>query len=103
MVTVAFPVAAEELAVRLSTLEPEVGLVPNLAVTPLGNPVADKVTLPENPSTSPTVIVLVPAAPPWGVETLPGAAESVKLGVEDPARRLMRPVVFGLPQPVTKS
>ena len=64
MVTVAFPVAAEELAVRLSTLEPEVGFVPNDAVTPLGKPVADKVTLPENPLTSPTVIVLVPAAPP---------------------------------------
>jgi len=57
-------IAAVELAVRLSTLDPEVGLVPNDAATPLGNPEADKVTFPENPLKSSTVMVLVAAAPP---------------------------------------
>jgi hypothetical protein len=32
-----------------------------------------------------------------------GEAESVKLGVDDPANRLINPVVFGLPQPVQRS
>jgi hypothetical protein len=102
MVTVAEPVVAEELAVRVSTLLPVVGLVPKDAVTPLGKPDAARVTLPENPSTSVTEIVLVPLLP-WVMERLLGEAESVKLGVSEPANRLMIPVVFGLPQPVHRS
>ena len=102
MVTVAAPVVAVALAVNVSTLVPVVGFVPNVAVTPLGRPDAASVTLPVNPSTSCTVMVLVPLLP-WLIDKLLGEAESVKLGVVDPANRLITPVVFGLPQPVQRS
>lgn len=102
IVTVAGPVVAVLLAVSVSTLVPVVGFVPNAAVTPLGRPDAARVTLPVNPPTSVTVIVLVPLLP-WVIVRLLGESESVKLGVEVPARRLIRPVVFGLPQPVHRS
>jgi len=102
MVTVALPVVAVALAVRVSTLVEVVGFVPNVAVTPLGNPEAARVTLPLNPPRSVTVIVLVPL-PPWVIVRLLGDAESVKLGVDEPARALIRLAPFGLPQPVAKS
>jgi len=103
IVTIAAPVVAEEDAVSVRTLLPVVGLVPNAAVTPLGKPEAARVTLPLNPPTSVTVIVLVPLLPCVTVKLL-GEAESVKLGDEDePANRPISPVVFGLPQPVHKS
>jgi len=103
MVTVEDPVVAVALAVSVSTLVPVVGFVPNAAVTPLGRPDAASVTLPVNPPTSVTVMVLVPLLPCVTV-TLLGESESVKLGVADPAaNRLMIPVVFGLPQPVQRS
>jgi hypothetical protein len=102
IVTVADPVVAVLLAVSVSTLVPVVGFVPNAAVTPLGRPDAARVTLPENPPTSVTVMVLVPL-PPCVIVRLLGESERVKLGVEDPARRLIRPVVFGLPHPVHRS
>jgi hypothetical protein len=102
MVTVDVPVVAVALAVNVSTLLPVVGLVANAAVTPLGKPDAASVTLPLNPPTSCTVTVLVPLLPCVTARLL-GESESVKLGVEDPANRLMIPVVFGLPQPVHRS
>ena len=102
MVTVELPVVAVELAVRVSTLVPVVGFVPKAAVTPLGRPEAARVTLPVNPPTSVTVIVLVPL-PPCVIDRLLGESDRVKLGVEEPANRLMIPVVFGLPQPVHRS
>lgn len=102
MVTVALPVVAVALAVSVSTLLPVVGFVPNDAVTPLGRPDAARVTLPLNPSTSVTVIVLVPLLP-WVIVRLLGEADSVKLGDPDPARALIRPLPFGLPQPVARS
>jgi hypothetical protein len=102
IVTVAVPVVAVLLAVRVSVLVEVVGFVPNAAVTPLGKPDAAKFTLPENPPRSVTVIVLVPL-PPWVIVRLLGDAESVKLGVEVPANRLISPVVFGLPHPVHRS
>lgn len=103
MVTVAVPVVAVLLAVRVSVLAEVVGFVPNVAVTPVGRADAESVTLPENPPTSLTVIVLVPLLP-WATVTLLGEAESVKLGEEDdPASRLISPVVFGLPKPVHRS
>ena len=103
IVTVDVPVVAVLLAVNVSTLVPVVGFVPNAAVTPLGKPEAARVTLPVNPPISVTEIVLVPV-PPCETDTLLGEAESVKLGVADPAAsRLMIPVVFGLPQPVQRS
>ena len=82
------PVVAVPLAVSVSTLVPVVGLVPNAAVTPLGNPDAARVTLPLNPFRSVTVMVLVPL-PPCVMVRLLGESESVKLGVADPANRLM--------------
>jgi hypothetical protein len=102
MVTVADPVVAVLLAVSVSTLVPVVGFVPNAAVTPLGRPDAARVTLPVNPPTSVTVMVLVPL-PPCVIVRLLGESDKVKLGVEDPPRRLIRPVVFGLPHPVHRS
>ena len=102
IVTVADPVVAVLLAVSVSTLVPVVGFVPKAAVTPVGRPDAARVTLPVNPPTSVTVIVLVPL-PPCVIVRLLGESESVKLGVEVPAKRLIRPVVFGLPQPVQRS
>jgi len=102
IVTVEVPVVAVALAVSVSTLVPVVGFVPNAAVTPLGKPEAASVTLPVNPPASATLMVLVPL-PPWVTDRLLGEAESVKLGVAEPANRLMIPVVFGLPQPVHRS
>src|SRR5579863_3767603 len=63
MVTVELPVAAELLAANVTTLLPVVGLVPNVAVTPLGKLDADSVTLPVKPPLSVTVIVSVPLEP----------------------------------------
>ena len=63
MVTVAAPVAAVLEAVSVSTLEPVVGLVAKAAVTPLGRPLAARVTAPVNPETSVTVTVSVPLVP----------------------------------------
>ena len=102
IVTVADPVVAVLLAVSVSTLVPVVGFVPNAAVTPLGRPEALRVTLPVNPPTSLTVMVLVPL-PPCVIVRLLGESDKVKLGVVVPAKRLIRPVVFGLPHPVHRS
>jgi len=82
-VTVTGPVVAVELAVSVRTLElaEEVGL--NEAVTPLGRPDAVNVTLPVNPSTSPTVMVSV-ALLPCVTDRLEADGVSVKPGVDDP-------------------
>jgi len=104
MVTVAVPVVAVLLAVRVSRLVDVVGFVPKVAVTPGGSPVADSVTLPEKPSTGLTVIVVAPPAPPCVIVTLPGEADKVKFGDDaEPARALINPLPFGLPQPVARS
>ena len=79
IVTVAAPVVAVLLAVKVRTLVEVVGLVPNAAVTPVGRPEADKLTLPVNPPVSVTVIVLV-AVLPCTTLTLAGEAESEKSG-----------------------
>jgi hypothetical protein len=80
IVTVADPVVAVLLAVRVSTLLPVVGFVPNEAVTPLGKPDAASVTLPANPPTSVTLIVLVPLLPRL-IDRDDGDDASVKPGV----------------------
>jgi hypothetical protein len=103
MVTVAVPVVAVLLAARVSVLVEVVGFVLKVAVTPLGKPDAAKVTLPENPPSSVTVIVLVLPPPPRVIVTLLGDEASLKLGVEDPASALSRPLPLGLPQPVAGS
>ena len=51
----------------------------NAAVTPVGNPVAVRATVPVKPFTPVTLIVLAPL-PPLGTVTLAAEAESVKLG-----------------------
>ena len=62
-VTVDVPAVAVLLAFKVSTLDAVVGLVPNEAVTPLGKPVAARVTLPANPFKGATVTVSVPLLP----------------------------------------
>ena len=54
------PVGVELLTTRVSVLVEVAGFGLNDAVTPLGNPVADSVTLPLNPFTGVMLTVLVP-------------------------------------------
>ena len=63
IVTVAGPAVAVLLAVSVSTLLFVAGLVPKVAVTPLGRPLAARVTLPVNPPAPVTEMVLVPLLP----------------------------------------
>jgi hypothetical protein len=78
-VTVDVPFAAVELAVKVTVLLALAGLGTKLAVTPLGNPEADNVTLPLNPFDGVIVIALVPDVPSTTVKLL-GLAESTKVG-----------------------
>ncbi len=77
MVTEAVPVAAVLLAVSVNVLVLAVLLGLNDAVTPLGRPDADKLTLPLKPFCGVTVMVLAPLAP-WVMLRLLGDAERVK-------------------------
>jgi hypothetical protein len=63
MVTVTVPAVAVPLAVNVSVLVLVAGFGLNPAVTPVGKPLAARVTLPLNPSTAVIVIVLVPLLP----------------------------------------
>jgi hypothetical protein len=63
IVTETVPVVAVPLAVSVKVLVVVAGFGLNDAVTPLGRPDADKLTLPLNPFCGVTVIVLVPPAP----------------------------------------
>jgi hypothetical protein len=82
IVTVTVPVVAVPLAARVSVLVAVAGLGLNEAVTPLGRPDADKLTLPLKPFCGVTVTVLVPL-PPCTMLTLPGDAETEKLEFTD--------------------
>ena len=75
-VTATVPVAALLLAVSVSILVLVVVLGLNEAVTPLGRPDADKLTLPLKPFCGVTVMVLAPLAP-CGIVKLLGDAERV--------------------------
>ena len=75
-VTVAVPVVAVLLAVSVNVLVPVVPVGLNDAVTPLGRPEADKLTLPLKPLCGVTVMVLEPLAPCTIVKLL-GDAERV--------------------------
>ena len=77
MITVEVPVAAELLAASVNVLVPVVVAGLNVAVTPLGMPVADRPTLPVKPLSAATEIVLVPLAPCVTVR-LVGDAERLK-------------------------
>jgi len=59
-VTVAVPVAAVALAVRINVLVEVAGFGLKVAVTPLGKPEAEKLTLPVKPLAGAIVIVLAP-------------------------------------------
>jgi len=63
IVTVAVPTVAVAPAVKVTTLVVLAGLVPKAAVTPAGNPEAERVALPVNPPVLVTVMVLVPVDP----------------------------------------
>jgi hypothetical protein len=76
MVTVDVPVVAAALAVSVNVLVLVVLLGLKEAVTPLGRPEADKLTLPLKPFCGVTVIVLVPLLPCTRVTPF-GKAESV--------------------------
>jgi len=76
MVTVAGPVAAVLLAVSVSVLVLDVLVGLNDAVTPLGKPDVDKLTLLLNPPCGVTVMVLAPLAP-CAMVKLVGDAENV--------------------------
>lgn len=83
MVTVDVPDVAVLLAVNVATLLLVVGLVANVAVTPLGRPDADSVTLPVKLPVSVTVIVSV-ALEPRAIVRDAGDAASVKPDVVPP-------------------
>ena len=79
MVAVTVPVAAVLLAVSVNVLVLVVLLGLNDAVTPLGRPDADKLTLPLKPFCGLTVIALVPVVP-CDIVKLLGDAERAKFG-----------------------
>ena|SRR5882672_4515218 len=79
IVTVAAPTVAVASAVSV-TAWGAFGLAPTVAVTPAGNPDADKLTLPVNPPDGVTVIVLLPLSP-WAKLKLAGEADSVKFPI----------------------
>jgi hypothetical protein len=79
MVTVTVPVIAVLLADSVNVLVVVAGFALNDAVTPLGNPDADKLTLPLKPFCGVTVMVLVLLVPCVTVKLL-GDAERVKFG-----------------------
>ena len=76
MLMVNVPVAAVLVAFNVRTLEPVVGLVAKLAVTPLGRPEAASVTLPVKPPV-PTTEIVLEAWPPCVIGKLFGEAASV--------------------------
>ena len=78
-VTVTVPVAAVLLADSVNVLVLAVLLGLNDAVTPLGRPDADKLTLPLKPFSGVTVMVLAPLAP-CVIVKLFGDAERTKFG-----------------------
>ena len=76
-VAVYWPAMAALLAVNTIVLDPEVGFGEKEAVTPLGNPVTARVTLPINPYCGFTETAVVPVLP-WLTITL--FVAKVKLG-----------------------
>lgn len=79
IVTVAVPPVAVAEAVKVNVLVEVPGFGLKLAVTPLGRPEAEKVTLPLKPFAGVMVMVLVPLVPCTRLK-LPGDAEMVKVG-----------------------
>jgi hypothetical protein len=103
MVRLTVPVLAVLLAVRVKVLVLVALLGLNDAVTPVGKPEADKLTLLLNPFWGVIVIVLVPLAPRTTVKTL-GDADNAKLGVVvNPPQLFTKFAALTVPMPVAKS
>jgi hypothetical protein len=103
MVTLTTPTAAVALEVNVTVLVLVVLAGLNVAVTPLGRPVADSLTALLKPFTGMTVIVLVPTLPCVIVRLL-GDAVSENPGIGPPVGQLLTKfVAFKLPIPVAKS
>jgi hypothetical protein len=86
-VTVDVPPAAEVLAANVRVLAPEVLTGLKDAVTPLGRPVAARLTLPLKPFSGLTEMVVAPLFP-WATLRLLGDAERLKFGT-----MIVRPIV----------
>jgi hypothetical protein len=76
MVTVVVPVDALALAIKVSVLVLVAGFGLNAAVTPLGRPDAERVTLPLKPFDVVIETALVPLLP-WATLNALGVADSV--------------------------
>src|SRR6266852_5665366 len=79
MVTVAVPMMAVLPAVSVKVLVPVVLAGLKAAVTPFRRPQADNLTVPANPFSGVSVIVLVPLAP-WAMLRLVGEADRLNCG-----------------------
>ncbi len=101
IVTVTVPVAAAALAVKVSVLVVVAWLGVKDAVTPLGKPDAERVTLPLKPFSGAMAIMLVPLLP-GVIVTVFGLGESVKFGVA-PGQLFTRLAALTVPIPVAKS
>jgi hypothetical protein len=99
--TVNAPIVAVAFAVKVNVLVVVAGFLLNDAVTPLGSPDADKLTLPLKLLSGVIVIVLVPLVPCVIVKLL-GEAERAKCGVEA-GQLFTRLAALTLPIPVAKS
>ena len=77
MVTFATPTVAVLEAVKVTVLVPVVEAGTKVAVTPDGNPLALRATLPVNPPTG-TTLTVSDAVPPWATETLGAPTASEK-------------------------
>ena len=101
MVTRVVPIGAVPVAVSVNVLRLVVLLGLKDAVTPLGNPEAEKVTLPVKPFFGVTVMVLVPLVP-CVMARLPEEEEREKFGPVA-GQLLTRLAALTLPMPVAKS
>lgn len=103
MVTVKVPIAAVAPTPRVSVVEAGSGLELKNAVTPLGRPDAEKVTLPVKPFRGETVMALKPEVP-CTMARLAGDAERVNPGCGVPEAQLFtRLAALMVPMPVAKS
>lgn len=97
IVTVAVPFLAVSAAVNVTVVDDVAGFVLKDAVTPLGNPEAEKATVPVNPFSGVMLIVLAPLPAPCTIATPPGAEERVKAGFPTVTVRLSVVVFVNAP------
>jgi hypothetical protein len=102
-VTLNVPVAALPVADKVKRLVLVAGLVPNMAVTPLGKPDVVKVTEPLNPFTG-LIVTVVKSEAPWRNANVEGDADNVKLGCgADVGQLFTKLAALTVPMPVAKS